>query len=484
LEYIIQPGDTLYAIARRFGITLPALLAANPQIADPALIFPGQRITIPVPGPTVYVVQSGDTLAGIAGRFGLTLAQLLAANPQITNPNLIFAGQQINIPSPTPPPATTTYTVQPGDTLTTIARRFGTDVTTLLRLNPGIINPDLIFVGQQLVVPSSAPAAPPGCLVHVSTRAGRAGVWRSDASGGGALQLTRPPATPDQPVTSPRWSPDGRYIGYISGRGLYIMDPCGGFLRLADNAANYSWSNDSSRIAFSNEEGTFFTDLTGRAQKVAANLANPAWFPGDQRLAGSAILPDVRFGVLATIDIDGQNLRVVEPLVPAAFVDLSPDGRYAATLLGQGSAFLVSSAVTVYDFFTGSQVRLPGFEVEVQPGMVRDLSFPGGWSPDSTRLVYTTLVSSDGRGEIRVASPQGTILRSLARGFYPRAGWGPVADWIVLTLSDRPGTEILEPVVPRSIYVLNLRTGQEIRVTSTGDNYEPDWSGGPCPPCG
>ena len=125
MEYIIQPGDTLFAIAGRFGITLAELLAANPQITNPDLVFPGQRIMIPVSAPPeVYVVRPGDTLFAIARRFGVTLEQLLAANPQITDPDRIFPGERINIPAAVPPPGTMFYTVQPGDTMFLIARRF------------------------------------------------------------------------------------------------------------------------------------------------------------------------------------------------------------------------------------------------------------------------------------------------------------------------------------------------------------------------
>ncbi|MBO8126909.1 MAG: LysM peptidoglycan-binding domain-containing protein, partial [Firmicutes bacterium] len=93
------------------GVTLNALIAANPQITDPNRIFPGQQICIPGPvqPPTcmppnfIYIVQPGDTLFSIAQRFGTTVQAILALNPQITDPNLIFPGQQICIPGPVQP---------------------------------------------------------------------------------------------------------------------------------------------------------------------------------------------------------------------------------------------------------------------------------------------------------------------------------------------------------------------------------------------
>ncbi len=160
-DYIVQPGDTLSAIAARFGLTLSQLLAANPQITNPNLIFPGQAITIPdgnIPptGGDVYTVQPGDTLSSIARRFGVTLGALLAANPQITDPNRISPGQQINIPTGDgniPPTGGNTHVVQPGDTLSQIAALYGTTVAQLLALNPDITDPDLIFPGQVIQLP-------------------------------------------------------------------------------------------------------------------------------------------------------------------------------------------------------------------------------------------------------------------------------------------------------------------------------------------
>ena len=150
INYVVRPGDTLSGIAERFGVSLKALEAANPQIPDPNLIFPGQVIVIPVnpPPPGTYVVQPGDTLSGIAERFGVSLGALEAANPQIPNFDLIFPGQVIHIP-----PRVNTYIVQPGDTLSGIAERFGVTLAALLAANPQITDPNVDFPGQVIVIP-------------------------------------------------------------------------------------------------------------------------------------------------------------------------------------------------------------------------------------------------------------------------------------------------------------------------------------------
>ncbi|AKL96260.1 spore coat assembly protein SafA [Clostridium aceticum] len=108
--YTIQPGDTMFRIANRYGIDLQALIRANPQIPNPNVIYVGQRICIPAivtpppppgvfcPDGTIYIVQRGDTMFNIARRFGVTLQKLIEANPQVPDPNILEVGQRICIP--------------------------------------------------------------------------------------------------------------------------------------------------------------------------------------------------------------------------------------------------------------------------------------------------------------------------------------------------------------------------------------------------
>ncbi|HVJ02065.1 MAG TPA: phage tail tip lysozyme [Sphingomonas sp.] len=96
-----------------------------------------------------HTVKRGDTLSQIAAENGVALSALLAANPQITNPNLIFAGQEVRIPTGGSGAAGGSYTVKPGDTLSGIAARYGLDWHDLA-LDNGLANPNLIFAGQTI----------------------------------------------------------------------------------------------------------------------------------------------------------------------------------------------------------------------------------------------------------------------------------------------------------------------------------------------
>jgi LysM repeat protein len=110
----------------------------------------------PQPGQSVYVVQRGDTMYSIARRFGCSVYEISVAN-NIANPSLIYAGQRLIIPStcsctPSPPTSGRVHVVQRGETLYSIARRYGTTVWAIAMAN-NLSNPNVIYAGQRLVIP-------------------------------------------------------------------------------------------------------------------------------------------------------------------------------------------------------------------------------------------------------------------------------------------------------------------------------------------
>jgi LysM repeat protein len=202
--HVVAAGETLSAIAARYGVTISQLVLAN-GLRDANAIYAGQRLTIPTgvgpaaaAAPREHIVSAGESLTSIAGLHGVTIADLAAANG-LGVTDFVFIGQVLLIPGgpaaaapaipPTAPAAGTcasTYTVQVGDTLFSIAVRYGTTVQALAQAN-AILNGDLIYAGQRLCVGPAASAPAP--------------VYSAP---------TCPPATCDYPVdyTQPAYPPE------------------------------------------------------------------------------------------------------------------------------------------------------------------------------------------------------------------------------------------------------------------------------------
>lgn len=175
-QYVVQSGDTLYSISRKSGVSLNQLLSLN-GLSTSSLILPGQALslgnTTPVSKPTTttlvsnssgangtYTVKAGDTLYSISRRFGMSLSQLVSANG-ISTSSIIQPGETLRVvggeatSSVVRTNTTVTsgghYTVQAGDTLYSIARRNGMNLSSLLSLN-GLSQSSTIFPGQRLTL--------------------------------------------------------------------------------------------------------------------------------------------------------------------------------------------------------------------------------------------------------------------------------------------------------------------------------------------
>ncbi len=194
-QYTVVEGDTVSAVAGRFGLSTASVLALN-GLGWSAVIFPGQTLTLsgqaaPVaaaPTPvaaeiTRYTIVAGDTISGIAAAHGLSASDILSANG-LDRGSIIFPGQAIVLPGaaapaaapavapapqPAPAPPAGTHTIVAGDTIGAIAAAAGVSVQAVLDAN-GLGWSSIIYPGQVLAVPSlaieqvssvaSAPATP------------------------------------------------------------------------------------------------------------------------------------------------------------------------------------------------------------------------------------------------------------------------------------------------------------------------------------
>jgi LysM repeat protein len=219
ITYVVQPGDNLTRIAQAYGTTVNAILALNPQITNPSLIYPGEvlRITvgtvtapvIPVTGASAQIVPStgpqgsyvqvivtgfpantpvevglhklnhslieSSTNATTNANGSVTVTVRIPTGSNVNN-NLIWvakvsttSGPSLSVTSnefvvttsSTVVSGTTiTYVVQPGDRLSLIAQQYGTSVNAILALNSQITDPNLIYPGEVLRIPVGTATIP------------------------------------------------------------------------------------------------------------------------------------------------------------------------------------------------------------------------------------------------------------------------------------------------------------------------------------
>ena len=157
--YIVKKGDTLYGIANKYGISVDELKAINNLTSNNLSV--GQVLQIPeiidedVPNENIYIVKSGDTLYSIANKYGMSVQELKDLN-KLTN-NTLSIGQQLVV-SEGNAGTLDTYTVKAGDTLYSIANKYGLTVNELKQLNN--LTSDILSIGQVLNISNSNTSLP------------------------------------------------------------------------------------------------------------------------------------------------------------------------------------------------------------------------------------------------------------------------------------------------------------------------------------
>ncbi|WP_067200618.1 LysM peptidoglycan-binding domain-containing protein [Microbacterium sp. XT11] len=217
--YVVQPGDTVYDIARRFGLRTADVLAWN-GLTGRSVIRPGQTLALsgpaaPAPAPAApapvaatHVVVTGDTVYGIARTHGTTVDAILSLNG-LSGDSVIYPGQTIAVagapvapaaPAAVAAPALSaaqSHVVAAGDTLFGIAKTYGTTTATLYALN-GLGPGSIIYPGQSIVVaapPASSPAAASAPIQRTASLDGE-----QAANAAGIIAIGRQLGVPDRGI--------------------------------------------------------------------------------------------------------------------------------------------------------------------------------------------------------------------------------------------------------------------------------------------
>lgn len=162
----IRSGETLFAIAKENGLSVEEILAANPSVKANRISV-GDVLVIPTPGAPAkpedaakakspaasseHKVVAGDTLASIARKYGMTTKELTALNPRI-DPRRLSLGTRVRVAGNVPATAAKVYTIVSGDTLAAVARRYGVTTAQIMKANPGL-DARSLSVGTKVNIP-------------------------------------------------------------------------------------------------------------------------------------------------------------------------------------------------------------------------------------------------------------------------------------------------------------------------------------------
>lgn len=376
--YTVRQGETLSGIAGKWGISVQSLIAAN-NIRPPYTIYVGQQLSVP-PGVDIIRVRSGDTVFKISQFFGVPQSVISEVN-ELRPPYMLQTGQLLRVP-----PGVPYYVVQPGDTLFQIANRFNvvTGGHTNFELIKQVNNlPSYTIIpGMRLNIPYP-PLGDRGKIAYISNRGGKYDLWVYDVQNGESEQVT---AGLGVSYSVPYWSPDSKKIAFVGKGGiLYVVrlpeKTVARIDQVADGLGVYlDWSPDSQKLVYAKPSTIILYNVsTHQSQMITQQSATDVqWFPNGTELLFQA-LDEAGISQLFRIRTDGTGKRKITKNTGGLLnsVRLSPNGLFALYTTPGASI----SIINTIDLATGTVT-------EIQGGPIAKNFYPI-WSPDSKTIAYS-----------------------------------------------------------------------------------------------
>lgn len=459
--YTVRAGDTLSNIAMRWNIPIRSLIEAN-NIKAPYIIYPGQQLSMP-PGVTTYIVKSGESIFSISQRYGIPMNRIIEANG-IDPPYIIFLGQILTVPTGVP-----FYVVRPGDTLYNIAARYNVTVNgqprsdLIIKANDGLT--PAIFPGMTIAIPYPPPGGH-GKLAAVIFDGFNNFILLLDPTTGSSEDI---PIDEAGRASNIFWSPDQSRLAYIGDSGVIsIIDTKTNMTIKIDqiDPPNFAdWSQDSRKLVYSTGRVIRIYDVVSNTF-VSINRHGTSyvqWLPNGTELLYEA-KDAAGISQLYRSNADGSNEKQFtdNKNFPLNEVRLSPNGSFVLFTTPGAS---ISEIYTI-ELATGNIYKIPG-------GPEAKNFYPA-WSPDSTRIAYssTQFINGNYYSLIRVSSAKGEGDTTLAiAGCYATpVTWSPDGNKIAYMSGCREDNPAVE------VWSIDVRKPVPINVLFGFFFYNIDWS--------
>jgi len=459
--YTVRSGDTLQNIAGRWNIPLRSLINAN-NLAAPYTIYPGQQLSMP-PGVTTYVVKPYESVFSISQRYGIPINIIIEANG-IEPPYVIVPGQILIVPEGVP-----FYIVRPGDTLYKIAVNYNVTLNgqprpeLIIKANIGLT--PAIIPGMAIAVPYPPPGGPGRIAVVLNDGFNYyLGLYEPNTGGISTLAINEVDET-----SNIFWSPDQARIAAVGSSGVIsVIDVTTKRIARIDQIvppAFVDWAPDSRRIVYSNGRVIRIYDVLSNTFKSIARMGASyvQWFPN-----GAELLYEARdmagISQLYRSNADGSSEKQITDNGNGLLnqVRLSPNGSFVLYTTPGVSI----SEIYVIELATGNVYKIPG-------GPEAKNYYPT-WSPDSTKIAYSSTQFINGKyySLIRLSGARGEGDSTLAVSscYSTPVAWSPDSTRITYLSGCRAEN------IPVEIWSIDIRKPAPIRALSGFIFYNLDWS--------
>lgn len=459
--YTVRAEDTLSNIALRWSIPLRSLVEAN-NAAAPYLVFPGQQLSMP-PGISTYVVRPGDSIYSISQTYRVPMNVIIEAN-SIDQPYVIIPGTVLTVP-----PGVPYYTVRQGDTLYNIAARYNVTLNGrprpnfILEANYGLTSD--IIPGMNIAVPYPPPGGT-GRLAAVIFDDLHYYLQIYDPGTGETVSIPIDEAGRSSTVF---WSPAGSRIAYAGNTGIiYIIDAINGrTLSRIDQIqppAFLSWSHDGKKLVYSTGRLIRIYDV---AESTFTTVSRPGascvqWFPNDLELLFEA-KDTSGISQLYRSNTDGSSERRITNNQNGAMneVRLSPNGRFV---------LFTSPGVSISEIYT---IELATGNVFKIPGGPEGKNYYPAWSPDSSRIAYSSTHFANGRyySFIRMsgARGEGDTTLAISSCYATPVTWSPDSSKIAYLSGCR------QDYIPVEVWSIDYRKAVPLNILFGYTFYNIDW---------
>jgi TolB protein len=417
-----------------------------------------------------YTIKTGDTLLRLSKIWGIPEEALISSS-NIKSPDRLYAGQQISVPSGINISGVYYYTVQPGDTLFLISRRYNV-VTNSLILSEVIIEANnlsdgIVLPGMKLKIPYVPPAGG-GRIAYISDNDKKMNIFLYNPQTGESYPIPFNEGIANE-NSELYWSPNAASIALIGKSNiLYITHLTGGQQMIDTLPYNtfLSWAPDSQSIVYSKDGNIIIYNIfTYRAFEIKVNALYPQWYPDGKHILYTSYDSEGISQIYKISDNGTEKQQLSKNKFDNIHnLQISPNGLFALyTTPGESI-----SLIKIMELKSGKIFELPSGG--------QGKNYNAVWSPDSSQIAYssTEFINPNYYSVIKLDDPKNRKIQDVSSSscFSTKLSWNPEGNKIAYLSRCGEGTS----GSAMEMWVVDKRDPYPVRILENMNIYNFAWS--------